>query len=107
MNHYLIVETQSALASKRLTGLSLALEAAENGDEVSLWLMNDGTQILQVTDAPELEACCAHININVFADDFALQQRGISLVDWPQVHAAGIDNFTTRLLNADTRPIWH
>lgn len=107
MHHYLIVETQSALASKRLSGISLALEAAEDGSQVSLWLMQDGTQALQSAQDVGLEACCAHANIRVFADAFALNQRGISLAGWPQVESAGIDVFATRLLSTDTRPIWH
>lgn len=107
MRHYLIIETRSALLDRRLSGVALALEAAESGAEVSLWLMQDGTQVLQTAGNATFEACCRHERIKVFADDFALAQRGISLAAWPEVAAAGIDAFAARLLADGTRPIWH
>jgi hypothetical protein len=108
MQHVLIIETQApGAAQARLPGLALALEAAQAGLPVSLWLMQDATEALRLRDDAGLGACCTHPGIAVFADDFALAQRGIALDRWPDVTAAPMADLAARLLDRAVKPIWH
>lgn len=106
MQHLLIVESQSPLSGP-VSGITMALEAARSGVKVCLWLMQDGTQMLQTRPDTTFQTVCRHDHIEVFADDFALTQRGISMEGWNNVTAAGIDVFTETLLDPAIRPIWH
>lgn len=107
MQHLLIIETQEPGDDARLSGLTLALEAARAGMPVSLWLMQDATQVLRLRNNAGLADCCVHPGIAIFADDFALAQRGIALDRWPDVSAAGMSDLTARLLDRSVKPIWH
>ncbi|MEL6678818.1 MAG: hypothetical protein AAFQ51_08935 [Pseudomonadota bacterium] len=106
MTYLLIIESQTPLTSHRLTGLELALEAAEEEQQVKLWLTQDATQMLQIGGNPKLDACCAHANIEVFVDDFALDQRGITAPPGP-VTPAPISALADHLLDCNAKPIWH
>ena len=108
MQHLLIIETQAPFASDaRLPGLALALEAARAGRRVSLWLMQDATEALRMRNDAGLEDCCTHPGIAVFADDFALAQRGIALDRWPDVTAGAMADLAALLLDRSVKPIWH
>lgn len=108
MTHLLIVETRTPLDCARLRGVELALDAAADvGAHVTLWLFQDATQLLQLTDQQALAACTAHPRIAVYADAFAMVQRGVDATAHPDVTVAGIDLFTEHLLAGDAKPVWH
>lgn len=106
MSYLLIIESHSPLASHRLSGLSLALEAAREEKQVKLWLTQDAIQLLQIMDNAQIDACFAHENIDVFADEFAFEQRGISTVS-DQLTVASIGQLADHLLDKNAKPIWH
>ncbi len=108
MSRLLIVETQTPMASIRLTGLELAWEASEAKQDVTLWLMQDAVHCLQLKDAHDiLRKCCESDRITIFADSFALAQRGVSTANWPDIQSADIHLFTEHLLSGDIKPLWH
>ena len=106
MSYLLIIESHTPLASSRLTGIELALESADQDQPVKLWLTQDATQLLQLADHDGLRACCAHDNIEVFADAFTMDQRGISARS-AGVTPAPISTLADHLLDTAAKPIWH
>lgn len=77
MAKYFLIESQSPFDSAEVkNNYQLASDLASKGNEVSLFLVENG--VFAVRETAEINDFRKLTNVNLFADDFSLRERGIS-----------------------------
>jgi predicted peroxiredoxin len=77
MAKYFLIESRSPFDSPEVNyNYQLALDLANNGNEVTLFLVENGVFVTRKTAA--VESLDKLTNITILADDFSLRERGIS-----------------------------
>jgi hypothetical protein len=104
MEKYLIIESR---LDENLRGMKLALELAKNECKIILWLMQDALQLLQYKSSDTLEKCISSPNIDIFADEFSIAQRGCRGSRYKEIYIADISLFSEHLMEMNSKPIWH
>ncbi len=108
MIEYLIVETRSPLISNRnLTGLELALALAGEGVRVTLWIMQDAVQLLQLKFSEQIDRCVEEALVTCYVDEFSLAQRGCVLDASSPLKTGDMALFSEHLMRMNSRAIWH
>jgi sulfur relay (sulfurtransferase) complex TusBCD TusD component (DsrE family) len=76
MAKYFLIESRSPFDSPDVNyNYQLALDLANNGNEVTLFLVENGVFVARkTTNVVSLDALN---NVNILADDFSLRERGI------------------------------
>ncbi len=104
MKNYLIVETRDLLETRdtEWTG-ALACKLARNKAEATVFLTENGVLAARAAyDATMLRQCLKK-GVRVFADSFALEERGIALCDLAKgVEVADIGLVTDRMIKGAT-----
>lgn len=78
MTKYLLIESRDPFESNEVAYYyDLAAELARNGDEVTLFLVQNGVLPARSGVHSDLLAKVAQSGIEVLADDFSLRERGI------------------------------
>ena len=114
MKNYLIVESDGVSHSS-FRGMELALELAERGCHIKLWLVQDAVQLFQfkieefVKVHCLLKKCISSNNIEIYIDQFALEQRGCSktIISNQEIAISEIDLLSLHLMEKDAKAIWH
>ncbi len=77
MAKYFLIESRSPFDSAEVNNnYQLASDLASKGNEVSLFLVENG--VLAARSTAEINDFSKLTNVNLFADDFSLRERGIS-----------------------------
>lgn len=106
MSDYVFIASESRLQSGDATHcLDLAVNLAELGHRVSVFMVQNGVFSARGDDQPL--AAAARAGISLLADDFSLRERGISERQVnSSVRVSSIDFVVDRLAAGD-RVIWH
>ena len=108
MSRYLMIESRSPMESGDARYLyDLATGLASGGDEVSLFLVENGVMAARKgASAPGLDV--AHdAGVRLMADRFALDERGISLDSLRNDVEAAELAFVVDMLADGAKVIWH
>jgi sulfur transfer complex TusBCD TusB component (DsrH family) len=102
----LLVESRSLTESREIdTFLQTALDLADAGNEVSLWLLQNAVLITR-EESEILERLRRHPRVRITADELALRRRALELaVDG--IAVADLDRFVAELMQPDTKTVWH
>ncbi len=77
MAKYFLIESRSPFDSAEVkNNYQLASDLASKGHEVTLFLVENG--VFAVRSTAEINDFSKLTNVNLFADDFSLRERGIS-----------------------------
>jgi predicted peroxiredoxin len=77
MAKYFLIESRSPFDSPDVNyNYQLALDLANNGNEVTLFLVENGVFVARKTTS--VVSLDTLNNVNILADDFSLRERGIS-----------------------------
>lgn len=108
MGRYLLIESRDPFESSdsaNFAGLAAALAAA--GNEVTVFLVQNGVLPARRGARAGRLAELASASVQVLADDFSLRERAIPADDLlPGVAAAGLDVVIDRMARGD-KTIWH
>jgi sulfur relay (sulfurtransferase) complex TusBCD TusD component (DsrE family) len=106
MNNYLLIESRDPFESNDvLYYYDLAKGLAESGNQVSLFLVQNGVLAARPSAHSAALSALSQSGVKVLADDFSLRERGISkLADG--VTASPIDVVVDHL-EAGHKTIWH
>jgi sulfur relay (sulfurtransferase) complex TusBCD TusD component (DsrE family) len=104
MANYLLIESRDPFESRGVAqSFELAASLARDGNQVTLFLVQNGVLSARKSPASEALAKVAQAGVEVLADEFSLRERGITA---PFVKAAPLDIVIDHL--ADGRKvIWH
>lgn len=108
MAHYLILESRDPYDSADWVNIQkIAMELKKNRNDVTLFLLQNGVfPARKGTDFEKHFADIKTLGINIFADAFALQERGIQEI-YMSVEKTNIDRLVQLCLTTDTKTIWH
>lgn len=108
MTHYVILESRDPYDSADWQKMQdILVELKKNGNDVTLFLLQNG--VLPIRQGTAFES---HFNdlkslgINILADLFALQERGINSTV-SSVEKSSIDRLVELSLIPNTKTIWH
>ena len=110
MSKYLFVETRDPFESKDTHQLyGLVKELAGQGHDVALYLTQNGVfatrNQAKTSIFPEL---VKEKNVTVFADDYSLEERGITKSEiFSEVKISPIDKLAELTIEDGRRPVWH
>ncbi|ELS03581.1 DsrE/DsrF-like family protein [Xenococcus sp. PCC 7305] len=108
MTHYLILESRDPYDSadwKKMQDIIVDLK--KNGNDVTLFLIQNG--VLPIRQGTSFESHFDNLKslgINILADLFALQERGIKNTA-QSVEKSSIDRLVELSLIPNTKTIWH
>lgn len=108
MTHYLILESRDPYDSADWVNIQqIVIDLKKNGNDVSLFLLQNG--VLPARKGTEFEKHFADLKtleVNIFADFFALQERGIQELA-KSVEKTNFDRLIQLCLTTNTKTIWH
>jgi sulfur transfer complex TusBCD TusB component (DsrH family) len=106
MGHYLLIESRDPFETNDVSYYyDLAKGLVEAGNEVTLLLVQNGVLAARPMAQPGVLAALAQSGVKILADDFSLQERGISkLADG--VTISPIDVVVDHL-EAGHKTLWH
>ena len=108
MTHYLILESRDPYDSADWVKMQqIVIDLKKNGNDVTLFLLQNG--VLPARKGTEFEKHFADLKtleIDVFADFFALQERGIKHIA-KSVEKTNFDRLIQLCLTTNTKTIWH
>jgi intracellular sulfur oxidation DsrE/DsrF family protein len=108
MAKYLLIETKDPFASAEAAqGCDLAAGLAKEGNDVTLFLVQNGVLSARGSAASEALSKLAQTGVNVLADEFSLRERGIAKDGLaPGVKPAPLDVVIGQLAEG-RKAIWH
>ena len=108
MTHYLILESRDPYDSADWINIQqTVINLKKNGNDVTLFLLQNG--VLPARKGTKFEQHFADLKtleIDVLADFFALQERGIKHIS-KSVKKSNLDRLIQLCLTANTKTIWH
>lgn len=108
MTHYLILESKDPYDSADWANMQkIVIYLKNNGNDVTLFLLQNG--VLPARRGTSHEKHFAHLKelkINILADFFALQERGIQDIS-VSVEKSNLDRLIELCLMFNTKTIWH
>lgn len=109
MEKYLLISSRDPFACAETESLyDLAKGLVRRGDEVTFFLVQNG--VLPARKNPKFPVFqdLIRAGVEVFADDFSLQERGIlPEALFPGIRRESIDILVDQLLDRRTKAIWH
>ena len=108
MSRYLLIESRSPMESGDVSYLyNLATGLASGGNEVSLFLVENGVMAARSgASASGLDAA-GNAGVRLLADQFALEERGISATSLRDNVVAAELEVVVDLLADGAKAIWH
>lgn len=111
MAQYLLIESRDPFEYADTTYMyELAGDLVGKGNNVTLFLIQNGVFCARrnVKDNPVAGLRQKAPGIRVEADDFSLRERGISTETLAEgVTVSNVDNLVDRLVQSDTKIVWH
>lgn len=111
MAAYLLIESRDPFEYADTTYMyDLAGDLAERGNNVTLFLIQNGVFCARknVKDNPVRNLRSGAPSVTVQADDFSLRERGISTGNLEEgVSVSNVDDLVDRLVDSDTKIVWH
>lgn len=108
MSRYLVVETRSRWESSEVGGLLDLVRGLSEASRVDLFLIQNAVLMARAGAEPGLDALVDEPNVQVWADDFSLDCRGLGAESLnPGVRRAGADALVELLARPGCKPIWH
>ena len=108
MTHYLILESRDPYDSADWANMQeIVVELKKNGNDVTLFLLQNG--VLPIRKGTSFEKHFDNLKsleIKIFADFFALQERGIKEIA-KSVEKSNLDRLIQLCLRPNTKTIWH
>ncbi|KST67454.1 hypothetical protein [Mastigocoleus testarum] len=108
MTHYLILESRDPYDSADWGNIQeMVINLKRNGNNVTLFLLQNGVlPARKSTSFTKYFADLKKLEINILADFFSLQERGIQEIS-PSVEKSNIDQLIHMLFMPDTKTVWH
>ena len=108
MTHYLILESRDPYDSADwATMQEMVIDLKNNGNDVTLFLLQNGVLPARKDTAFEKHfAGLKALGVDILADFFALQERGIQDVVM-SVEKGSLDQLIQLCLTPNTKTIWH
>lgn len=111
MAEYLLIESRDPFEFADTNYMyDLAGDLSGKGNNVTLFLIQNGVFCARsnVKDNPVMSLKQKAPSVRVEADDFSLRERGISTTRLEQgVTVSNVDNLVDRLVQSDTKIVWH
>jgi len=105
MGKYLLIESQDSFDSNETHFSTLALNLVAEGNEVLVFLVQNGVLPARVGSHSKSMAGLVEANVKVLADEFSLKERGITAV-LPGVAPAKLDIVIDQLAEG-CKALWH
>lgn len=108
MTHYLILESRDPYDSADWVAMQeMVIDLKKNGHDVTLFLLQNGVLPARKDTAFEKHFTgLKALGVNILADFFALQERGIQDVVM-SVEKGSLDRLIQLCLEPNTKTIWH
>jgi len=107
MNRYLLIESREPAESAAvLEHYALAGDLAARGNDVSLFLIQNGVLPVRTGALSDELAKATARGVKLLADDFSLRERGIAAPLAAGAKAAPIDLIVERMLDG-SKVVWH
>jgi predicted peroxiredoxin len=108
MAKFLLIESRDSLESNDArTYCELATGLVKDGNEVTLFLVQNGVLPARKSPASRALVATAEAGVTVLADEFSLKERGITSDRLaPGVKSAPLDHVID-LLSAGAKAMWH
>ena len=107
MAKYLLIESRDPFETQVSTYLELAANLKKEGNDVTLFLVQNGVLPARKSSRSEALTKLAQAGVEVLADDFSLRERGIPEARLaPGVKAAPIDTVVDQLAEGE-KALWH
>ncbi len=107
MARYLLIESREPAESTAVVDhYELAAELASRGNDVSLFLVQNGVLPVRPGALPDALARAASRGVKLLADDFSLRERGIIAPLAAGAKASPIDLVVERMLDG-SKIVWH
>ncbi len=111
MAEYVLIESRDPFEYADTTYMyDMAGDLATRGNNVTLFLIQNGVLCARrdVKDNPVAGLKQKTPGVRVEADDFSLRERGISSAGLAEgVVVSNVDNLVDRLVQSDTKIVWH
>ena len=110
MSKYLFIESKDPFESNdTIQTYGLIKELQDQGHDLALFLVQNGVFSSRKKARESLfSQLLGAKNIAVYADDFALEERGIGTEDiFPQIKVAPIEALVDLLMDDGRKAIWH
>ena len=107
MAKYLLIESRDPFETDVSAYLDLAANLKKEGNEVTLFLVQNGVLPARKSARSETLSKLAQAGVEVLADDFSLRERGIAAARLaPGVKAAPIETVVDQLAEG-RKALWH
>ena len=111
MAQYLLIESRDPFEFADTNYMyDLAGDLSDKGNNVTLFLVQNGVLCARrnVKDNPVAGLRQKAPSVRVEADDFSLRERGISTSGLAEgISVSNVDNLVDRLVQSDTKIVWH
>jgi hypothetical protein len=110
MSRYVLIESRDPFESRDVSYFyGLARDLAAKGDQVTLFLVQNGALASRAGGKSNPLAGLADSKIEVLADDFSLKERGIQASErLPGVQSSDIGELVDKIMAQEgTKVLWH
>ena len=110
---YLLIESRDPFDAADVPYFfKLAKDLAEQGDDIVLYLVQNGVFCLRKNARPsaifDWLGERSKAGVRIWADDFSLRERGIRKEELiPEAHISGADALVDLLLEEKRKAVWH
>jgi len=110
MSKYLFIETRDPFERQDTVKLyGLINELSTKGHDVALFLTQNGVLATRKeAKVPLLPVILKEKNVAVYADDYSLEERGISTSDLVEnIQVSGADTLVDLTMETGRKPVWY
>lgn len=105
MAKYFLIESRSPFESPEvINNYELAANLANNGNQVTLFLVENG--VFAAREAAQVEYISKLTNVNLLADDFSLRERGISTSEIKETITVAEITTVIEAMATETKTMW-
>ena len=109
MASYLIIETRDPFESRDVQFVvDTASALTQRGHDVTVFLVQNGALAARKGAKADVVEDLAEAGVALLVDDFSLVERGIDVEELrPACRISTVDELVRRLVDDDTKAIWH
>lgn len=109
MSNYVFIESRDPFDSPDTTFVSeTAVALKKKGHTVTVFLVQNGVLGARKLASKSQVPVIVESGVTVLADDFSMQERGISMDECSQgLQSAGIDRLIDLIVQDNTKAVWH